>query len=167
MKVSRNQYIDIVAFRQNNNLYQRDLAKILNVSRGYISIVEKGNSKLTDENVKFLIDNYGDYTLVPYYNRLLELAKELGSYEVFKLIPKTLLEKIKYGKEKITDKIADVICQNYPEVNRGWLLTGNEDIPTVKQPDKMDVLEEKMDKIISLLEDIKTISYYNGMVKRK
>lgn len=49
--------IDLKAFRKSNHLRQDDVADYLNVTRGYISMVENGLSKLSEDKLLSLLAN--------------------------------------------------------------------------------------------------------------
>lgn len=51
------QLVNLKAFRKANKIKQEVLADYLGVSRGYISIVETTDSKLSDEKVAMLLAN--------------------------------------------------------------------------------------------------------------
>lgn len=48
---------DLRAFRKANKLKQEDLAKYLNTTRAFISMVETGASKLPSEKLSLLLNN--------------------------------------------------------------------------------------------------------------
>nr|DAI60437.1 MAG TPA: Transcriptional regulator, Transcriptional activator, TPR, HTH [Caudoviricetes sp.] len=49
--------VDLHAFRKVNKLKQEDLAKYLNTTRAFISMVETGASKLPPEKLSLLLNN--------------------------------------------------------------------------------------------------------------
>lgn len=49
--------VDLHAFRKANKLKQEDLAKYLNTTRAFISMVETGASKLPPEKLSLLLNN--------------------------------------------------------------------------------------------------------------
>lgn len=49
--------VDLHAFRKVNKLKQEDLAKYLNTTRAFISMVETGVSKLPSEKLSLLLNN--------------------------------------------------------------------------------------------------------------
>ena len=49
--------VDLRAFRKVNKLKQEDLAKYLNTTRAFISMVETGVSKLPSEKLSLLLNN--------------------------------------------------------------------------------------------------------------
>lgn len=49
--------VDLHAFRKANKLKQEDLAKYLNTTRAFISMVETGASKLPSEKLNLLLNN--------------------------------------------------------------------------------------------------------------
>ena len=48
---------DLKAFRATNNLYQKDISEFLGVSIGFISAIERGDSKLPAEQLAKLLAN--------------------------------------------------------------------------------------------------------------
>lgn len=51
------QIINLKAFRKANRIKQEDLAKYLKVSRGFISLVEIGSSKLPEDKLEKILAN--------------------------------------------------------------------------------------------------------------
>lgn len=49
--------VDLHAFRKVNKLKQEDLAKYLNTTRAFISMIETGASKLPSEKLSLLLNN--------------------------------------------------------------------------------------------------------------
>lgn len=49
--------VDLHAFRKVNKLKQEDLAKYLNTTRAFISMIETGASKLPPEKLSLLLNN--------------------------------------------------------------------------------------------------------------
>lgn len=49
--------VDLHAFRKVNKLKQEDLAKYLNTTRAFISMIETGVSKLPSEKLSLLLNN--------------------------------------------------------------------------------------------------------------
>ena len=74
--------INLKAFRKANRIKQEDLAKYLKVSRGFISLVEIGSSKLPEDKLeKILANEFGwDTTMLlsDHYNASIS-AKATGN----------------------------------------------------------------------------------------
>ena len=179
--MSENNLIDIAGFRVSHNLRQSDLATILGTSRGYISIAESQTKKLSQEKIDIIHSEFpGPNGLVPCYDRLLYLLNELLEdgdidekyredplrwYEEF--LTKPVVEGIKYGKMGINYYIADLIAKQVPDckINRDWIVTGEGDmfLLTINNSftltdsaglyEKLDILEQKLDHIISIIEN--------------
>lgn len=49
--------IDLKTFRRSNKMRQQELADYLSVTRGYISLVETGASKLSEDKLALLLKN--------------------------------------------------------------------------------------------------------------
>ena len=67
----------IASFREKWGIEQKDLAKAIGVSKGYISLIESGNRQ---PNTK-LLTKIADYFEVPLYSFLFEAAKDAGAYK--------------------------------------------------------------------------------------
>ncbi len=77
-KRKKNQYNNVFlnVFREKNALLQQDVANYLGTTRGYISMVEKGDSKLSTQKLDMIFSgaeaNKWDISgLVPAYIRLM------------------------------------------------------------------------------------------------
>ena len=60
--------VNIKAFRQANNLFQRDISEYLGTSIAFISAVERGSTKLPQDKLELLLHNdqgWDTSTLVP------------------------------------------------------------------------------------------------------
>ncbi len=60
--------VNIKAFRQANNLFQRDISEYLGTSIAFISAVERGSTKLPKDKLELLLHNdqgWDTSTLVP------------------------------------------------------------------------------------------------------
>lgn len=60
--------VNIKAFRQANNLFQRDISEYLGTSIAFISAVERGNTKLPQDKLELLLHNdqgWDTSTLIP------------------------------------------------------------------------------------------------------
>lgn len=139
-------FINLEAFRKHNHITQEKIAQYLGTTRGYISLVESGRSKLSDEKIDKLMgegrleEGWNVYPLNPAFYNLYTLSEYLRSMDdklspafdwesgqnPLMIQPLELLE-IKHGKKDITPKIANTIVQRYPYVNRDWVMSGNGD----------------------------------------
>lgn len=165
-KIKQKSFVDLTAYRQKNGLLQKDIAIYLNVTRGYISMVEKGSSKLSNENINKLIDaqktqGWEWEPLFPQYSRLCKTFEYIKQKNYDKedfnpedLIPKKTFLQIKNGKGEITEIVANIICQAYPEINKSWLLTGEGKFLIKPQQglSKIELLEKQ---VLQLRKDIK------------
>ena len=172
-KILRQSLINLTAFRQRNGILQKDLAKYLDVSRGYISMVESGKSSLAKESLDKLYDNPKHWNvedLVPAYTRLNQALEYLNikrnEQRAVQGLPPTLFSmgeddefNIKYGYSGIPEYIADMWCSGAPELNQEWLLTGiGEMLVNANQdsPSQIEVLQQKIDELEASLEEFKT-----------
>ena len=131
-----NEYVNLEAFRKRNALLQQDVADILGTSRGYISMVERGDSKLSSQKIDLLFDaaakNHWDVSdLVPGYSRLQSVMAYLlrkddssSNYFTNHLLSSVLEERIKHGEIGINEAFADAIVKQYSEIDKQWLLDG-------------------------------------------
>lgn len=139
-------FINLEAFRKHNHITQEKIANYLGTTRGYISLVESGRSKLSDEKIDRLMregrleEGWNIYPLNPSFYNLYTLSEYLRSMDdklspafdwesgqnPLMIQPLELLE-IKHGKKDITPKIANTIVQRYPYVNKDWVMSGNGD----------------------------------------
>ena len=152
------------AFRKKNALLQQDVADFLGTSRGYISMVEKGDSKLSASKIEMLLNgaqehNWDTSDLVPAYNRLLfaifsdQDGSHLHAYTeqeldtiLSDLLTPSTVSKIKYGEIGINEAIADAIVKHYPHINRQWLIDGSGEmfIDAHDAPSELDKLREEV-----------------------
>lgn len=174
--------INLEAFRKENHITQEEIASFLGTTRGYISLVESGRSRLADEKIDKLINEgqhmkgWNIYPLNPLYSNLCTLSKylltrdksirpsfnlETGQNPLM-IIPIEMLT-IKHGKQNITGQIVETITTRFPFVNRDWLLSGNgEMILTEEQILQKDKIEQKV--TINMLFD--KIEEMNNRLKR-
>lgn len=155
------------AFRKKNALLQQDVADFLGTSRGYISMVEKGDSKLSASKIEMLYEgaeknNWDLSGFIPAYDRLTKalfyiLDKEAEAFpnqiydnDIDKalsdlLTPKTC-QKLKYGEIGVSGPIADTIVKHYPEINRQWLIDGTGEmlLSSTKEPSELEKLREEV-----------------------
>lgn len=116
-------HVCLADFRRNNGLLQQDIADYLNVSRGYVSLVENGTSKLSKNKIDKLYESrelkhWDTSSLIPAFYRLNALAKKITLDDI------PGIERVKYGETGITDVMADYIMAKVPEVNKEWLIDG-------------------------------------------
>lgn len=171
MKKIIENFIDLAAFRKANNMSQEDLAELLGTSRGFISMIESGRSKLPEDKLQSIYDSAAKNTfyflepLCPAYARLGELDLYLKatkqSYSLLDnlvidgyrmedaLIPKNIQEDIRYGRIGINPPIADKICNKFPSINKEWLLYGE---GTIDQPSGMSDMDLIKNYFIQLID---------------
>lgn len=170
METGKNEYVFLEQFRKRNALRQQDIADFLGTSRGYISMVEKGDSKLSSKNIDKLLaamdSNQWDVDdLVPAYSRMklfLEYAVEkmsdkkghsISDTELFSelpyVVPFYVEHKMKYGEIGINDALASAIVKNYPEINKQWLTDGIGKMikDTPGQPTEVELLREEINQL--------------------
>lgn len=173
-KISHNSLIDLTAFRQKNSLLQQDLADYLGVSRGYISMVEKGASKLSRKNLDRIYEaestkQWDLADLVPAYTRYKALEYYLNytrniqlgftpdnCIDYFESDPLTE-EKLRYGEIGLSENMSFLRewCESAPEINREWVLTGKGEML------KNDVCKKEPSTTLELLfENQQTIKAY-------
>ena len=73
-------YIDLTAYRKENGLTQKDLAKLIGTSATYISNIENGRSNISQDKLQTLLslEGYDTNSLLPAYHRIL-LVKKMGN----------------------------------------------------------------------------------------
>lgn len=167
--------IDLAGFRRKYGIKQTELASFLGTTRGYISIVESGKAKLSAKSIDMILQHWGACGLVPCYDRLSQLQldlKVLGRLEFDidtmdlslpfeQILSKEVVESIKYGKNGISDEIANKIISYFPTVNKSWLVSGEGDmfyndyqLSFRVIEDRIDTIEKKIDLILSKLDSI-------------
>lgn len=143
--MSQNFYINLAAFRKDNNLSQEDVAKILGTTRGLVSMVESGRAKLSEEKIDKIYlasqDMFYDlHSFCPAWYRIQQLQDFLYNEGRFRslldskaehdspcprgIISNELEHMIKYGYSTINEQLADAIIKVWPRLDRNWLLTG-------------------------------------------
>lgn len=165
--------VNLTAFRQRNGLLQKDIAEYLGVTRSYVSMVEKGSSKFSRENLDKLYDNPYHWNvddLVPAYTRVNKALLYLNQTRNEKRAAEGLLpslftfgypdeeELIKYGESTIPEYLVDSWCEHAPELNPEWLLTGEGEMfvqEGQEEPAPIELLQEKVDKLEAAIEDYK------------
>lgn len=159
-------------FRMDNGLLQQDIAMFLECTRGYISIVENGGSRLARPNLDKIFNaaesnGWNTYALVPAYSRLrdvIEYMKHQNQSQgrgVFP-VPQNIFDKVKYGEMEIPEHVADGIIKIYPEINRQWLLSGFGEMCLTKEDGidkdsdpvlvRLSRIEASLNKIMEMLE---------------
>jgi transcriptional regulator with XRE-family HTH domain len=155
-------------FRRAKNLKQSDIADFLGTTPSYVSLVENGSSKFSDENIDRILLHWGPEGLVPAYARLLALANRLvldgylaannfanETYIFYDYLPFDVVNNIKHARIGITQDIADKLVTHFPFVNKDWLLTGNGDMfKDVTVEERMANLEERLDRIEAKVDEI-------------
>ena len=160
----QNTLVHLAAFRKVNGLLQQDVADYLDVSRGYISMVEKGASKLSRQNIDKLYRSVGTKhwdtkDLVPAHTRIIKAfgyynnrynEQRGGDGKEFKsfFIPSELADKIKYGELGIPEPLADNLIKVCPEISREWLLYGVGDMIIESHdetPNELEVLRKDIE----------------------
>lgn len=152
---------------------QKDIAEYLGVTRGYVSMVEKGRSKFSRESIDKLYDNPYHWNvddLVPEFTRLKKASFYLNHTRNEQRAAEGLLpcffsytddddfDGIKYGEISIPEYWVDRWCENAPELNREWLLTGEGEMliqETSEEPAPIEILQVKIDKLEAAIEDYK------------
>ena len=179
-KISHNSLIDLTAFRQANGLLQQDVAEYLGVSRGYVSMVEKGASKLSHSNLDKLFEakaskQWDLSDLVPAYTRYISLSNYLNiernkRREAEGLFPAYFVgvdedteAKIRYGEIGLSEK-ADFIkmwCEQAPEINIEWVTSGKgsmlKSIEPHEEPTKIDILLQEIRDLKATMDDLKQL----------
>lgn len=120
-----------------------DVADFLGVSKGYISMVERGVSSLSRQNIKRIFDaekekQWDTSSFVPAYTRIVKIEEEVEDYHYSRgdgsgkeprryEIDTDVLSRIKEGVIGIPEKIARNYIQAYPELNFSyeWIMAGN------------------------------------------
>ena len=183
-KSDKNVNIRLEAFRKKNSLRQEEVAKAIGVSRGFISMVETGDSKFSEGTFDALLraseQNCWDTTiLVPAYWRLLRLVpfildkrpwlntsgfegvlegeEENVLNDGVKALSYDTLHKIKYGMIGINDILADAIVKEYPEINRQWLVDGTGDMLFApdNKPSELEALKEEVQLLRASIESLR------------
>lgn len=169
MKNNRN-YVQLAAWRQLNGIRQIDVAEYLNVSRGFISLVEQGSAKLSTQKLIQLFEAAGPprywsaHCLVPEWDRYLEVCnyminrtEELGGGVAFPTLPDEKSKSIEYGESAIPKTFADEVCKLFPELNHDYILTGEGDLILAskeKEPSPIVALSERVEQLSDLLRTV-------------
>lgn len=146
-------YINLAAFRKDNNLSQEDVAKILGTTRGLVSMVESGKAKLSEEKIdriyevsrdkfydlhsfcpawerikqleSFLLEEYG-------YAMLLDSAAQYCAPDARGFLSEELEHGLRYGTCTINEQLANALIKEWPRLDRNWLLTGDGEVDRYK-----------------------------------
>lgn len=175
---SEEAYLFLDAFRKKNSLLQQEVADFLGTSRGYISMVEQGDSKLSTNKIEKLYEsaiekNWDISDLVPAYSRLEQVFNYISnkafgvqaSWEVKEELDKVLpallspaiIQKIRHGEIGLTGAVADAIIKQYPEINRQWLLDGTGEMLLAPSdgPSELEKLREEVRLLRASLDEYK------------
>lgn len=165
----------LFAFRHRNKLTQKDVGSFLGVSVAFISLVEKGRARLSDEKMHSLIceSQWDCRDLHPSFERFC-LAWRLhnsqnGSTTEESFAPLedknpfgisiSVIEDLFYGKMEIDEHLADMISIKMPEINKDWLING-EGNPVKTQAalsyeERITILETEISTLRKEIEAIK------------
>ncbi len=166
------------SFRKKNALLQQDVADFLGTSRGYISKVEKGNSKLSPSKIDMLLEgaqknNWDVSDLVPAYSRLEQvydyiISKTLGTSigkgapkdldrVIVQILSPAIVNKIKYGEIGLNGAVAEAILRQYPEIDKQWLLDGTGEMLLAPSdgPSELEKLREEVRLLRASLDEYK------------
>ena len=151
--------VDLEAFRKKNALKQQDIADFLGTSRGYISMVENGDRKLSAANLDKLFEgaianNWDVSDLVPDYSRLQSVLSYLLEKEVNGLtkvsgdnfFSEAFKQKLKHGEIGFNETVSDQLLKYFPEISRQWLLDGSGEMLLApnQEPSELDKLREEV-----------------------
>lgn len=155
--------INLEAFRKKNHLSQKDVAEFLKTSPAFISLVENGRSKLSDEKLHdLMMSDWDTSDLVPAYNRVTEAWKEYnqarGITEFWPLEDKdpfglgeATMSGLFYGFFGVDNKMADSILSAVPNISREWLLYGEGS----RYLNQESSLEARVDELERLVKDLR------------
>lgn len=179
--------VDLKGFRRRNKLSQDQVAAILGISRGFISQIESGKCKLSDEKIEALVksakENLWDSdALFPAYERILKLDRYLKDNYLFynlcvettdevglllesSFIPVMTLVEISRGKTGISHSLADSICREWPKVSFNWLVSGEGDLEREGLTSEQIAAQDRkyISKQIELIE--KRLDYIESLLK--
>lgn len=168
-------YVNLQALRKDNNLSQEDISKVIHSSRGFISMVESGKSKLPDDKIELIYEEankryWNTEKFIPAYERIMKLneflldqycsdellasytSEELSSREAF--LPYELVEDLRLGHCSISISLATAISKKWPRVNKDWLLSG---IGDIDNESSLTESEKIVNQLTTVLEEIKTL----------
>lgn len=174
--------IDLRNFRKSNNLSQDEVANFLEVTRGFISLIETERTNLPEDKLNRLKEEgpkmgWDVAPLFPYATRIRKLESALeaksnagetdfpfSTKDKFGLDDATY-DKIMSGKTAINAILAGMIHLYNGDINPDWLVSGQGDmfIRKAKVHDSdttNDVLKELhhlSDRIVSLEQKIETL----------
>lgn len=95
--------IDIKRFRDEQKITQKELCEILSLTQPFISQVERGNKKLSDDSERLLYNHYGNIVDEYKVSQVSEKPTEYKSRLAFKMIPETSFEFSAGGSLILTD----------------------------------------------------------------
>lgn len=137
--------INLADFRERNDLSQAELGKYLGTTSAFISLIERGKSKMPVDKMLKLLDlarqnAWFTEDLVPAAERLRILEDYCFYYETlspeeeasrrekyFSALPEKIREDIRLGQKGINSALADRIIASCPPKftpNKEWLMTG-------------------------------------------
>lgn len=168
-------FINLVAFRKKNRLTQQQVADFIGTSMAFVSLVEKGSSKLPDDklNKLYLESTWDTSDLVPHFERLLKVWREynkrngkpsdfspLEDEDPFNLGSQTVYY-LFYGKSGIDNEMANDITRVMPDISRDWLLNGTGEMfaapSSVINEERIALLEERvraLEETVNRLKDV-------------
>lgn len=156
------QYIDVKGFRDRFGLKQSELADFLGITRGFISLIEKGTAKLSAKHIDKILDSFGICGLIPAYDRI-EILKAIknddfpSGVEVSQYITENTLENIRHGVIPITNEIADKLTTTYPQLNKKWLTTGKEEMFCDSNELAHRKIETKLNEVLARCDALQSI----------
>lgn len=139
--------ITLASFRKQNGLKQAEMGEYLQTSGSYVSLVEKGNARLSRKS----LENFWSSTapnktgLVPAYDRLVQLGTALyrmKKYPLFSLyyappeeeclyepfedmFTREAIYAIKFGEVGISEEIAFKLKDRFgSNISKDWLISG-------------------------------------------
>lgn len=172
--------IDVAGFRRRNGIKQAELAAVLGVSRGYISVVETSYGKLSEKSIDIILEKWGeDCGLIPYWGRLVQLVDQLVEHDFLdyffhsdiepgflpftELLTEAVVRSIRYGQIPLSDDIVNKIVTAYPAVNKGWLLTGEGNILYDDTDVRLNAIENTLNGFEGRLNNLETMLGTIGM----
>lgn len=156
------QYIDVKGFRDRFGLKQSELADFLGITRGFISLIEKGTAKLPAKHIDKILDRFGICGLIPAYDRITILRSLKNDdfpsgMDIQPYIADNTLINIRHGIIPITEEIADKLVTAYPQLNRKWLMTGKEEMFCDSNELAHRKLETKLNEVLARCDALQSI----------
>ena len=159
------QLVDLLTLRIRNGLTQQQVADFLGTTKGYISIVEKGKSKLSDENIsKIATESEWDTRgFVPNFDRICDAWMLFNNKNgVNKLSPledkdpfglgSSLIYGLFLGVFPIDNEIANKVLLILPELSIEWLLNGEGVMISAQENPSLLVRIDELEKRVASLE---------------